>query len=341
MVKASSGWLFLCSVFASLACSGQRAISIKPQLYCQLSEVAVPVTVSGFNDVGAFTLLINIDTNSVRFVSLENTDTLLNGGIVDYSFVGSPLPGISISWFRVTPVNISDGKLFDLHCIMLDSMAEFVFSPSCEIALSDLSIAQDVQYGNGNFFALGTLDEQPQPISVAEQTDAVFQVSGYAGVGYQWQENKDGTWRDLNNTGSYSGVFTNELLIRSVPYSFHSNRYRSVLSLGNCHYNSNEAELKVSALAVPEKGDDMEDMVSVFPNPLHGSLHLVANTAIMQAAVKITDSKGSVVFDAPPKNLETGETLDINLLSLVSGIYVLQVFDKLHRPIETQRLMVR
>ena len=339
--KIPTSWLILCLMLLPSAAFSQLSVNIKPQVTCQLADIFVPVAVSGFNDVGAFTLFIHCDPVAMQFIALENPDTLLTGGLVDFNFIDDPVPGISISWFRMTPVNISNGKLFDLHLKLLDSTAYLVFSASCEVALSDLSVVQNVIYNNGYIAQINKLNEQPQSLNVAEQKDTIFSVSQFADVAYQWQTKVNGNWVDVSDSEQYSGTKSNEMHLQAIPYSFDKNHYRCVLTYGECSYNSGEAELRVSAMSVPESGKTSDQMITVYPNPLHSKLHIIVNCSLDQAVMQIVDLDGRVILHSSPKDIESGETMDFELNSPPPGIYLLQVFDRRQKLLETQKIAIQ
>lgn len=339
--KAAVSWLFLCfTAFPFLAFS-QLSISMQSQVKCQGTDVFVPVSVSDFNDVGAFTLFITCDTNTVKFIAVENIHTLLSNGSVVSSFDANPVPGINISWFRITPVNIADGKLFDLHLTLLDSTSFLVFDSSCEVGLSDLSVVENVIYRNGYIAYLNHLNEQPASLKVGEQTDAVFTVTLFQGVAYQWQVNENGTWADINNTLPYSGATSHEILVRSVPSLMNNFRYRCRLTLDDCVYYSGEATLQVSGLSVPAYGEKGIQAISLFPNPVHGTMHVTAKIPLDQVMFQLVDLAGRILLQSGPVDMGKDTVIDFDLESFVPGMCVLQVLDSRHRVVAIQKVDIQ
>ena len=95
------------------------------------SDVSIPVNVTGFNNIGAISIVINYDPNVLTFQS--NPDPL-NGFyfIHDSSEIGQ----VRIGWFSTTPLNVSNGALLHLNFKYLggNSDLEFVTTNTNEIA---------------------------------------------------------------------------------------------------------------------------------------------------------------------------------------------------------------
>ena len=337
-LKASAFWLFLCFLLLPFAASSQLSVNFTTKVTCHSTDILVPITTTGFNDVGALTLLINYDTNDVRLIGLENPNALFAGGMVLCKLISYPAPGISISWYRNTPINLGSGKLFDLHFTLLDSSAYFAFDSTCEIAHSDLSVIDSIQYNNGFITYLEKLDEQPQSVKVAEQTDAQFTVNQHNDLAYRWQVLTSGIWVDLINSLPYSDVLTNKMRIHSVPYSLNNSRYRCALTLDDCTYYSGDAYLQVSGLSVPEKKNQGVEFFTVFPNPAHGILHVTSNKSLNQLTFQLSDLEGRILFTSFQYDIKMGETTDLDLHAFAPGIYILQVLDQRQKLIEMQKI---
>ena len=337
-LKASAFWLFLCFLLLPFAASSQLSVNFTTKVTCHSTDILVPITTTGFNDVGALTLLINYDTNDVRLIGLENPNALFAGGMVLCKLISYPAPGISISWYRNTPINLGSGKLFDLHFTLLDSSAYFAFDSTCEIAHSDLSVIDSVQYNNGSITYLGKLDEQPQSVKVAEQTDAQFTVNQHNDLAYRWQVLTSGIWVDLINSLPYSDVLTNKMRIHSVPYSLNNSRYRCALILDDCIYYSDDAYLQVSGLSVPEKKNQGIEFLTIFPNPTRGILHITSNKSFNQLTYQLADLEGRILFHSLRYDIKKGETTDFDLHAFAPGIYILQVLDQRQKLIEMQKI---
>ncbi|MGE5364269.1 MAG: cohesin domain-containing protein [Bacteroidota bacterium] len=110
----------------------------------QGQDIAVPVTVEKFQNIGSITLKVKYDPAVLTYKSVSNAPTGVD-------FVANASEGIVyINWAGITPVNIDAAKLVDINFNYKggSSNLEFV-TAQCELASITGSILANVVYTNG------------------------------------------------------------------------------------------------------------------------------------------------------------------------------------------------
>ena len=95
------------------------------------------------------------------------------------------------------------------------------------------------------------IEDVPAQIIICENENSSISITTNAGVTYQWQVSLNGsTFTNIANSGIYSGVTTNQLVISNAPASLQGNIYRVILNrVGNiCGSQSAETSLNVNPL---------------------------------------------------------------------------------------------
>jgi len=317
-------WLMLLLIFTAGSLSGQMTVSIGEQLQCENAEVYVPVSVSDFTDVAAITFYIQIDTLKVEYLSIENPNAQLSGGAVISNFVGASSL-IIISWSSMSAANITNGKLFDLKMNYHEGYAGLVFNDQCEIALSNLTIVENVIYQNGLLMPVIQIIGQPQSVSVTEGQQAQFNLimESFAGMAFQWQKYDGFSWSDVEGELPYSGVNTNQLTIDDVPLSLNNFAFRCIVQFEDCYKMSDSATLTVTPLTVISNKSKDESISCVFPNPCYGKLNYLIRDSEKDFRIKIVNIAGETVFDVSPKSFSGSILMD----NFDPGIYFFQVMN--------------
>jgi len=317
-------WLMLLLIFTAGSLSGQMTVTIGEQHQCENAEVYVPVDVSDFNDVAAFTLFIQIDTLAVEYVSIENPNAQLSGGSAIANFVGA-ISQIIISWSSMSAANISDGKLLDLKMNYHEGVAGLNFQSQCEIVLSNLTIVENVIYQNGLLVPIIQFIGQPQSVSVTEGQQAQFNVSleSFTGVAFQWQQHDGLSWSDLTGIAPFTGVNTNQLTIDDVPLLLNNFAFRCSLQFEDCYKMSDSATLTVTPLTVISNKSKNESLLCLFPNPCYDKLNYSIKDSDKDFQIQIVNLMGEIVFDDHPPALAGSILMD----NLNPGIYFFQVMN--------------
>jgi len=317
-------WLMLLLIFTAGSLSGQMTVSIGEQFQCENAEVYVPVAVSDFTDVAAFTFYIQIDTLKVEYLSIENPNAQLSGGGVISNFAGANSQ-IIITWSSMTAANIGSGKLFDIKMNYHQGYPTLVFQNQCEIALSNFTIVENVIYQNGLLVPLIQVAGQPQNVSVIEGQQAQFNLTleSFAGMAFQWQKYDGSTWSDVVGELPYSGVNTNQLTIDDVPLSLNNFAFRCSVQFGDCYKMSDSATLTVNPLTVISNKSKDESISCVFPNPCNGKLNYLIKDSEKDFRIKIVNLLGKTVFDVSPQVFSGSILMD----NFDPGIYFFQVMN--------------
>lgn len=212
---------------------------------CAGENILVPLDVLNFNDVGAMTIYIGYDTNAAEFLSIQNINPAIPGGISYNAADGQ----INIAYSNINPFSISDEKLFDLSFTYLDNSTLLPFNTGTEIANTSLEIIPLDTYP-GSINNSMQLINQPDSVKSYPDNDVIFRVTSLGNPVYQWQEDSGSGWIDLQNNEIYSGVTNDTLTIYDVPLSFNMFTYRCILTADECTDTSDVALLEV-ALAFP------------------------------------------------------------------------------------------
>jgi hypothetical protein len=212
---------------------------------CVGDTMLAPVNVTDFINVGAMTIYIGYDTNAAKFLSLQNINPAIPGGISSNAVNGQ----VGIVYSNPNPFSITSGKLFDLRFRFLGDSTLLPFNPGTEIADPDLQTIPLDTYPGSIKISI-ELISQPDSVQSYPDNDVIFRVTSLGIPDYQWQENRGSGWNDLQNNQNYSGVNNDTLTVHDVPLSYNGYTYRCLLSAGNCIVISDTALLEV-ALAFP------------------------------------------------------------------------------------------
>lgn len=301
----------------------QMTVSIDQQYDCESTDVLVPVAVSNFVDVSAITLYIEIDTTVLHYEACLNPNSMLDGGMIMDSFSGTNGDHvITITWSRLTPVSIVSGKLFDLKLSYKGGTSALQFT-NCEIALSDLSVAENVVYNNGSILPM-EITGQPQNVSAKESDPVTFTISYHGATDLLWQHNSGNGWIGLSDNESFSGTHTNELIITNVPKDFDNHLFRCVISLTDCYLISDSAILLVTPLGI-SSNNEKQSVITVYPNPCSEKLNIMMNTSLRNTGIQLLNLLGESVYQSFSVDLNEGSLQSIYINDLQSGIYFLQL----------------
>lgn len=219
-------------------------------------ETIVPITVAGFNNVGAFSLTLILNSPNLTYTGFRN----LNQGLPAGNFTANLSGGkIYLSWFETTGVTLPDMVLVEL---------KFTGTPGNGSLSWDLQTPGNCEYSDAQGNTLYSSWEngnvvvyQPplillHPIDQARNTgeSAVFSISATGeGLNYRWQLSTNGgvSWSDLSDGGRYSGVTGPYLYISDVPLNWSGYLYRCRVT-GTCAPVawSNAASLTVVPLII-------------------------------------------------------------------------------------------
>jgi hypothetical protein len=302
----------------------QLTVSIDQQLQCENTEILVPVLVSDFNDVNSFTLSIEINTQELEFITVVNKHANLSGGNLSAAFSNSGDDVIVITWWRNSPVVITEGKLFDLKLHFKEGPAGLYFSDDCEIT-SGLTVIDDVVFNNGLIEPVVIeILSQPQDQTVVEDENAQFSIEQTGAIAYQWQYSTGNGWSDLSEDAVYSGVLTSELSISNVPLDLNNYMFRCVVVINDCSLVSEEAVLLVNPLGINNRSGKTPGL-NVYPNPFNDKLNYVLESPSGSIGLRMLNLLGKTVYQSLDIDYDRGSVGGILTNDLQPGLYFLQL----------------
>ncbi len=324
-----AGFVLLFSLFIGIATTAQaQTLTIGSVLACAAPEVFVPVTGSNLVGIGSITLYISFDSSKVIYQSLENIDPQLNGVI--YSLNTSPFQ-LAIVWTKVTPINFSDKKLFDIHFKFKGESTPVFFNADCEISNSQLQILP-VNYLNGSVYT-GLLPEiilQPKDTLVKPWAQTSFTISSTNSPGFAWKESTDHgqTWSELSDNAVYKGTHSPQLLLTYTPPAFNKYQYICSLNTQDCYTTTLPATLTVDTLASVNGYEGAKIfLLQNKPNPIHNFTFIEYTLpAKGKVSLKIVDLYGKLIAQ-PVTEIQTKGTYTIRFdaSELTPGIYFYQL----------------
>lgn len=335
------------SVMGSLS-SGLHAqgLSIGHVSVCNDSIVMVPLTGNNLSNIGAITLYIDYNKDSLTFQSIENIDPQLSG------IMANVLPDparISIVWSKTAGASFLNSTLLDLKFRIMQQTGDLVFvKGDCEIATVSPPISISVNYSDGFVFnSVPVISSEPENQTVPSQSNAIFQLSSPNASGFIWQESQTSgaLWSDLPENGTYTGTKTNILTIKQVHVNFNSFRYRCKLSNNGCSAVSTAAVLSVDSVAGLDvlPGQNFLQL-SNNPNPFSEKTtleYVVPENG--QVTVKIFSLTGNIMETLVEKTQPAGRyRLEDKFVYLPAGIYLcMYTFTSPYKVFETCRKMIK
>jgi hypothetical protein len=315
-------WLLLCFV-APGPVFGQPHIAIGEQARCVNSEVYIPVHALEYFDITALTLFIAIDTLKLEYLSVDNLHPQIEEGsfVSNYNEINGQ---IAISWFRLTPANIEDEKLFDIIMHYKNGEADIVFMENYEIVYADNSIADDAVLTDGLVIPIDIhIISHPESLDVTEGEQAVFEteLADHNGLHFRWQKHNGAYWENLHDTIKYTGADTDHLTINYASTDLDNTSWRCKVYLDDCIEFSDPAILTVIVPTDTGRLDQTGELLKVFPNPCSHTLHVEVNKALDQFVLQLLNVHGEIIYtDQKPRH---AFTIDVKLL--LPGVYFLQV----------------
>jgi|GEM_PF-2846063 len=314
---------------------------------CKDATVLVPITGNNLYNIGAITLFINYNDTSLAFNSIQNIDPQLNGLI--FNTLTNP-SRVAIVWSKTSGATFLNTLLLNLKFDVLNQTSNLSFAKEiCEVA--NISLPPqiiEVAYTDGSIFeATPVISSEPENKTIISQSDAVFQVGSPNASGFSWQESRnDGIlWSDLTETNTYTGTFSNTLIIKHVPVYYNNYRYRCILNPTNCIAVSAPAILSVDSLA-GSTGQHIPGTINLTnkPNPFSGKTSIeYAVPEFGYVTIKIFSMTGQIM-EIPVEGPHAAGLYRVEdtFVYLPAGIYFCQyLFKGTARVYETYRKMIK
>jgi hypothetical protein len=217
--------------------------------------------------------------------------------------------------------------LFSIRLLLKGNEAALHFTGDCEIALSNLSVVDNIVYNDGQISLLSALSPEPKNPRVDEGSAVHIVLPLLTGVSYRWQENSGNGWIDLSEGNSFAGVNSQELIINEAKIEFNNRRYRCMLHLNDCSEATTESVLQVRVVGIEEPGGDRKTMLTIYPNPVVNDVvtYIISGTPIEQARLRLLDSRGTMVLLTEQLSTPFGSPHTLYVGNLADGLYILQL----------------
>ncbi len=236
-------------------------------------------------------------------------------------------PGVTYQWQQQnggTFVNLSNGGQFggvatDTLLVSNLTMANNNNKFRCVVTKSGCADTSNA----ATLSVCGAIKAQPANQLVIVNSPVQF-VTGSTdpAATFVWQMAITSTFGNIYNGALYSGVNTDTLQLNTTTLSNNNQRYRCIVTSGACVDTTDEAILTVqNNVGVDE--DFAALGVKIYPNPAQHVLHVRVAGALQGNSFSIVNQLGQVLLAGEI----TGETTEINVDALDTGVYIIRVGD--------------
>jgi len=241
------------------------SVAISTGKSCAGREVLLSVTATDLLNIGSITLYVQIDTNRLTFLSLENVDPRMNEYY--FNFIKGESK-VAFVWNNTVSLNFSQTKFFDLRFLVKESTVSVSFASGCEIATSSYKVLSVNWLNGGVLSGSPVISSQPKNVTVGSERNTSIEVLSSDAERYQWEVNQDGTtWQVLQDDIHFSGTKSGLLLLSNVPLAMNKYKFRCFLTTGDCTTISDIAALTVESSSSIDEGDNLNFQMRVHPNP--------------------------------------------------------------------------
>jgi hypothetical protein len=168
------------------------------------------------------------------------------------------------------------------------------------------------------------ITDQPGDQTTSIGSVAKFITASSSPVTYQWQQNSGSGFVDLSDTGQYSGVTHDTLIITAVTLAQDNYKYRSTITGVSCSINTNVAVLTIKN-NIGINAFINEKSFVIFPNPANEIITILADISPVNFTYCITDAMG--------KNVLSGmlykKTTPVDISILAPGFYYVSITDSI------------
>lgn len=287
---------------------------------CSGDTIISEITNSTINSIGAVTLYINYDTATVKYITMYNFNSQLNGILYNdiKNISGQSVGKIALSWVASSNgVNLNQGIFARIKFLAKDSSCSLEFSSDCEITNYQSQIF-NINYINGSI-------EVHKPIAVQTQPQ-LFVESGQTGFisiktqnfcEKKWQLKINNVWSDLQNGTDYQCVECDTLRLISLNTVSNGSLFRCKLS------NTCETIFSNSIVVTNTNVVQYENSISLGPNPFVDFIRINSNAVI--ETVNIYQSDGKHLFSST-FNDNKKEQIITNMMYLNKGLYFIEIY---------------
>ena len=201
-------------------------------------SIIVPVTVTNFTGVAAFSLTFAYNPACLAYTGYQALNGALSGG----NFVANASGGkIYMTWSSTTAATFGNGTLVELGFTAVTGTSplawDVVTEGNCEYtALNGTEITSVFVNGSETIYGLPDVTADPTNKTIAKGQNTSFSVSTTgSGLSHLWQvsSNNGSTFTDLTNSGYYSNVTTPTMTVTGAQLAITGYQYRCKVT-GSC-----------------------------------------------------------------------------------------------------------
>ncbi len=201
-------------------------------------EVQVPINVTNCNGIGAISLVVDFNSACLTFLGYQNLNPALSSGLLIVNSTGNR---VIIVWANSTAANVGNGTLMQLRFTAIPESGSLTWDTqtpgNCEYSsTSGIILPATFVNGTATINQPPVINTQPTDITALVGQNTGFSLSAIGtGNAYLWQlsTNGGGTWSDLTNNATYSGVTTASLGITNALLTYNGYKYRCRIT-GTC-----------------------------------------------------------------------------------------------------------
>jgi hypothetical protein len=291
---------------------------------CPENQIQEPVFVGDFFDVIEFNFNITFDTTALAYIQLQNISSDLAAGILTVQPL-SNLPGITIHWLNLSPISLTNAKLFDVEFSYHSQNQSINFTQGTFVINSSSNFI-DITLNNGSVQQnpVPNITSQPVDETVMELEDAQFSIISDGTDEYRWMISTDAgnSWNYLDNTPPFFDVNTSDLTISPVDYSMNDDLFTCRLANADCAIVSESALLTVDTLTDISDGL-INEGIFVYPLPFKNELHVNLDVNSTYNCGFIINLEGKICYTL--FNISGKKELTVDLSGLPQGMYILKL----------------
>ena len=163
------------------------------------------------------------------------------------------------------------------------------------------------------------ISNQPigQSVDINRSTNFIV-ISGYDSVAtYQWQLDDGAGFKSLSNTGQYSGVLTDTLLVSNVTLLNGGEIFRCLVTVNDCSDTSETALLTIGKADVSERFLTRD--YTVYPNPSKGIVFISTEASLFGASYTVYSNSGALIRNGSI----TSEITTLDIQNFAEGVYLI------------------
>ena len=319
--------------------------------YTGLCQSNTIITRGAYSSPGSFTLFFYdnpfdgnncyaVDTSKDVFVPEASSFALANNSLYQYT----PTV-VENEWYYV--ITIWDGTNFKIYINDTLKMSNVISSGLLGTSIDSISIGYDIfEAGAGypypfkgiiddiviynrvlsdseiNHYSdtCGQITSEPVAETVSSGHNAIFTVSSsISSPNYQWQQDAGIGYINLSNSGPYSGVNTNTLMITGVTSTMNNYHYRCYgYNESFCSDTSSGATLTYTTgvgSIVPKSETE------IYPNPANNSISIKMSFIPANGNIELLNNIGQVLASQKI----TSQITNLNIEMQPPGLYLVRI----------------